>query len=171
MTLSVDLPNVYLKPGELIFSTCPTFVTTVLGSCISLTMINHKFKIGAIIHAMLPAYKENNSKDPFNYVDRSINYVLEQYGKKGINPGNIEAKLFGGANMFSDNILKSETVGSQNIRAAQNLIEQYGIRLVKSDVGGIVSRKIIFNTSTGDVWLKRINKNNALGQFIGTEAE
>lgn len=160
-----NLPGVYLKPGELIFAKNPTLVTTVLGSCISITMINHKLKIGAIIHAMLPYYKNSgdakNKKDPFNYVDRSIEFILSEFEKNGVKIKDIEAKLFGGANMFAGSNQKNGTIGYQNSKVAIEIMKQSGIEPVKIDVGGTQSRKIIFNTASGEVWLKRINRENS----------
>jgi chemotaxis protein CheD len=175
VNLPVNLPNIYLKPGELYFSKTPALVTTVLGSCISLTMVSHKLKVGAIIHALLPVCSDRNSgmpkKDPFNYVDCSVTYILSEFEKLGIKPGNIEAKLFGGSNMFSETNKRQDTIGSQNIKMAVSIVEKKGINLVKIDVGGIQSRKIIFHTSSGDVWLRRLNKEsqNSVIKLKGTD--
>ena len=44
-----------LKPGELLICREPHEVTTVLGSCVSITMFNARLGLAAICHAMLPS--------------------------------------------------------------------------------------------------------------------
>ncbi len=56
--LETTLPVIHLKAGEIYIAEKPTLVATVLGSCISVTMFNNRFKIGAICHGALPVYKK-----------------------------------------------------------------------------------------------------------------
>lgn len=43
--------NAFLKPGEAIVSPNPILVSTVLGSCIAVTMYSPEKRVGAICHA------------------------------------------------------------------------------------------------------------------------
>lgn len=159
---AADLPALYLKPGEFVISGEPAVITTVLGSCVSVTMFNPRLRIGAICHGLLPLCKDdgpcdNECGNGFRYVDCSVRLMLEEFRKKGIGHAEIEAKLFGGADMFAPQEIRpgNITVGRQNIEAAFKICEQERIPVLKSDTGGMYSRKIIFYPHTGDVYLKR----------------
>jgi chemotaxis protein CheD len=151
-----EVVTVYLKPGELIFCEHETLVTTVLGSCISVTMFHPKSRIGAICHALLP--QEKAKGEAFRYVDTSILNMLERFAGYGISRTRIEVKLFGGAEMLiaSRNSNRSVTVGSKNIEIALQVIKTEQLRLVASDFGGTQGRKIYFHTHTGEIFLKRL---------------
>jgi chemotaxis protein CheD len=99
--LETTLPVIHLKAGEIYIAENPTLVATVLGSCISVTMFNNRFKIGAICHGALPVYDKYKYGEPFKYVDFSISYMVSRLSNYGIKTSEIEVKLFGGADMFS----------------------------------------------------------------------
>jgi chemotaxis protein CheD len=46
--------NIFLKPGALYISEKPAIVSTILGSCIAVTIFNKRLKVGGICHALLP---------------------------------------------------------------------------------------------------------------------
>ena len=169
-------PVIYLKPGEMHLSAEPSRVTTVLGSCVSVTMFSPRLGVGAISHVMLPKCKcrghceegciyyfhggcQRNCADGFKYADCSMAAMLAKLRNLGIGNDELEIKLFGGSDMFSpdggkDNVIN---IGKQNIAAAMKIIEEEGLSLVTYDVGGTHGRKIIFYTHTGDILLKRLN--------------
>jgi chemotaxis protein CheD len=150
--------NIFLKPGEVYFSERPSIVSTVLGSCISVTMFSPERHIGAICHAVLP--EERASGEAFRYVDSSILTMLKGFDRYGIPRSRIEVKLFGGADMLPATPFKTRegSVGRQNIEIAMRVVEREKLRLVASDLGSTHGRKIFFNTHTGEILLKRLGK-------------
>ena len=158
--------TLYLKPGEIHFTRNPAIVTTVLGSCLSITMYNKRSKTAAICHAVMPS--PDNSKisggfkNKFQYVDSSIEWMIEQFKKNGIPPREIEIKMFGGAQMFPDKTKGkfSLAVGKKNIETAMKIFEKKHLRLTAWNIGGNRGRKLIFNTITGDVFAKYVNKTD-----------
>ncbi|HOP41774.1 MAG TPA: chemotaxis protein CheD, partial [Geobacteraceae bacterium] len=77
-----SIPKIFLKPGEMHFAVNPTIVTTVLGSCIAVTMYSKELHTGAICHAILP--EELMTGDPYRYVDSSIRAMLQRFQRHGI---------------------------------------------------------------------------------------
>ncbi len=160
------LPVYYLKPGELHIADRPGIVTTVLGSCVSVTMFNRRREIGAICHGLMPEQTEKhrsgrNNDDGFKYMDYSIKYMIDQFKSFGIEPLEIEAKLFGGADMFpkGEGDRKYLSVGKQNVRVALLTMEREGLTIQRRDIGGTQGRKLHFYIHTGDVFLKRIKRS------------
>lgn len=161
------LPHHYLKPGELLVTQEPMVISTLLGSCLSVTMFSPRRALGAICHGLLPICREageiscqNGCDNGLRYVSCAIFRMLDAFRQQGILPLEIDVKIFGGSDMFSRKEGKSATVGKQNIQKALEIIDGEGLKLVASDVGGERGRKIIFNTLTGEVWLKRLNQND-----------
>jgi chemotaxis protein CheD len=150
------IPKIYLKPGELHFAITPTIVSTVLGSCISITMHNPEHQLGVICHAVLP--EELVQGDPYRYVDSSVVAMVRMFDRYGIKKKDIEVKLFGGSEMLQqqENSCSGLTVGKQNILRALQIIENDKLNLLASDVGGTRGRKLLFHTHTGEVYLQRL---------------
>jgi chemotaxis protein CheD len=165
-TSGVIVTDIYLKPGEIFISDKPSVVKTILGSCISVTMFNSRLRIGSICHGMLPECNEMNGSNcaclkGIRYVDCSIRKMLEELHSMGILNDEIEVKLFGGADMFKTILCKPNTinVGEQNIKAAFKIMGDSNLRLVASDIGGSSGREIIFIPNTGEVFLKKLRRN------------
>lgn len=152
----VPIPTIYLKPGEYLFTLSPSIVSTVLGSCVSITMHNPEHQISSICHAVLP--EEIIPGEPYRYVDSSIAAMLRMFGRHGIHKMDLVVKLFGGSNILppSQNSYRDMTVGRQNILRAQQIIENEQLNLLASDVGGTRGRKLFFHTHTGEIYLKRL---------------
>lgn len=154
--------KIFLKPGEIFFSARPSIVSTVLGSCISVTMYSPRRHIGAICHAVLP--EEGAAGDAFRYVDSSILAMLKAFDRQGIPRSGIEVKMFGGADMLRTGPAGGSdgSVGRKNIEIARQVVERERLRLVASDLGGGQGRKIIFNTRTGEILLKRLRSSRGI---------
>ncbi len=162
----IGLKNVYLHPGEACFSSKPIVVSTVLGSCLSVTMFSKKIKYAGISHCQLPYCKTcdnegNDCADPFKYVSCTIKRMFKKFDELHINKYDIEVKLFGGADVLktASPEKRISTIGRQNIEMAVNTLAKYNITPIVTDVGGDLGRKIIFFTETGEVFLNRLKNN------------
>ena len=152
---------VFLKPGEMVVSSQPMAVTTLLGSCVAVTMFNPRLRLGAICHALLPCCRREtpcSQQESGKYVECAISLMLEQLNGRGVLNGEIEAKLFGGSDMFDTVDGRRLSVGRQNMEMALRKLEEASVRVLTRDLGGPRGRKIIFHTHTGEVFLKRLRK-------------
>lgn len=162
---ATDLPAVCLNPGRFYIADSPTLVTTVLGSCVSVTMFSPRLKVGAICHGLLPRCREDSlcaeaCMNGFRYVACSIRLMLKKCSEYGLGNNELEVKLFGGADMFppEDRVCGLNAVGRLNIQSALRILEAENMKILKSDTGGIQGRKILFYTHTGVVMLKRVRR-------------
>ncbi len=170
MGVATESKKFYLKPGELCMSHQPMMVTTVLGSCIAATMFHPLLGIGAICHAMQPVCRYRSQdchegcSEKYKYVACVISDMIERLKRLSINVKELEVKLFGGAVMLGNRAPEDrlKSIGQQNIEAALNVFERYGVQIKIAEVGGEYGRKIIFNSRTGEVLLKRIWRSTAI---------
>lgn len=149
--------NVFLKPGEIYISDRPAFVSTILGSCVSITLHSPETGAGAICHALLPS---GSLEDGFRYVDSTTQYIFDKLCTITGQSGGFEAKLFGGADLFSHDGKDSAglSIGQQNIKAARTALKKLGLTLAACDTSGPSGRKIFFYTHTGEVFMRHIRK-------------
>ena len=160
------LHNVYIQPGEACFSRNPLVVSTVLGSCLSVTMFSRKIKYAGISHCQLPNCRSCNLEcdhcdDPFKYVNCTIRVMIHKFEELDIPRNDIEVKIFGGADVLKSagSEKRISTVGRQNIQMAFETLAEYNMSAVSTDVGGPEGRKIFFLTGTGEIFLNRIKSN------------
>jgi chemotaxis protein CheD len=169
MKTDQELPTYFLKPGEICFTQEPALIRTVLGSCVTVTMLCRRLGIAAACHPVLPLCREGSSCRPGNcrqknkYVECVIPGMISLFQKRNVLLGELEVKLFGGANMFSRNGKQREIlhVGNMNVSMARQKISELELVIKSYDVGGNRGRKLLFDTRTGDVWVKKFQENNA----------
>lgn len=159
------LPTIYLKPAEIVVCERPTKVVTVLGSCVSVTMHNRRLGLGSICHGTMPRNKKCVSctgycDEAFKFVSCSIRYMIDVFKHHNVLNNEIEVKLFGGADTLASK--KENTIGSQNVKAALDIVTQERLKVIAADVGDAFGRKLIFFSHTGEVFIKRL-KNSAYG--------
>lgn len=166
-----EKPRIYLKPGELCIGKRPVVVTTVLGSCVSATFYHQATGLSAICHALQP---QCSSGEPcpercpvrYRYAVCAIQAMTQQMISRGVRPREIEVKLFGGAALIGGSHPKTTAIsmGRQNVTAAIESIHECGLVLKVMDVGGSFGRKIIFDTATGEILMKRLRRTDGAGQ-------
>jgi chemotaxis protein CheD len=156
--------EIFLQPGELFVAPSGYQIRTILGSCVSMTLWHPASATGGMSHFLLPtrscAVKEADWDG--KYGDEALQIMLAQLRGLGIAPAQCQAKVFGGGNMFPDHIRDGVvTVGMRNGQVARELLQQHGIRLVSESLYGVGHRQIIFDVSTGDVWVHQVRPSQA----------
>ncbi|MEO5378808.1 MAG: chemotaxis protein CheD [Magnetococcus sp. DMHC-6] len=154
--MALDDPSKpFLLPGAIFAKNGAYVITTVLGSCIAVCMWDTSRKVGGMNHYKLPLWNGDGLPSP-KFGNIAIEKLLEALLDMGCQKRNIIAKVFGGGAVIqsSSGLLN---VGERNIDAARDILNQLGIPIVASDVGGELSRKIIFNTEDGSILMKKAN--------------
>ena len=153
--------SAYLKPGEVIISANPILISTVLGSCVAVTLYAPLKGVGAICHAMLPNIRP--AEDNLLYVDRAVRYIYCKMLEYGCESADLVVKLFGGAQVLVGTYTRENwaSVGEQNIRQARQTLHQLGLVVTKTDIGGNLGRKLFFSIKTGDVYLRKLKSRRS----------
>lgn len=143
----------YLRPGTIFCTNLEYDITTVLGSCVAICLWDPSTKVGGMNHYMLPFWNGEGLPSP-KYGNIAIVKLIEKIYSLGASRGKVKAKIFGGSSNFQDSsVLK---VSDRNITIACDLLNDAGIPIINSAVGGKYGRKIIFSTATGTVRLKKL---------------
>jgi chemotaxis protein CheD len=146
----------FLHPSTIWISKEPYWVTTVLGSCVSICLFDKKKCIGGINHFMLPYWNGEGLESP-RYGNVAILQLYKKMLDLGAKKEDIICKIFGGAEVLGDQP-SVFNVGQRNVELARKVILEMGIPVVSSSTGGKQGRKIHFNTGTGEVLQKYLAK-------------
>lgn len=153
--IGIHSVNAYLKPGEVIISRNPILVSTILGSCVAVTMYSASKGVGAICHAIFPHH--TNKEASLHYVDTAIRHIFKKMIEYEAT-ADMVVKLFGGAQVLAgaDYGEDRKSIGELNIQQAKRTLRQMGLTIAREDVGGPRGRKLLFSIKTGDVLLRRL---------------
>ena len=145
----MSLPKHLLYPADIFVNKTPHIVSTVLGSCISVCLYDPALEQGAINHFILPQWNGHDLAT-MKYGNLAIIRILEELLILGSKYENVIAKVFGGAEVLTGAPTKFH-IGRRNAQIAYEILKEFKIPILLSDVGGNRGRKINFNTLTGEV--------------------
>lgn len=150
------IKSYYLFPGNIFVHREPHIVTTVLGSCVSVCLWDPLKRMGGINHYMLPLWNGEGLASP-RYGNIAITRLIEKMLRFGSDKKDLRAKVFGGGEVLSTS-KGIMNIGERNATLATDMLKAEGIPIISSDVGGATGRKVIFNTCTGTVLMKKLRK-------------
>jgi len=148
----------FLYPAALFASNTPYTVNTILGSCVAVCLWDPVTKAGGINHFMLPLWNGQGLASP-KFGNIAIEKLLDKMSSFGCHKNNLKAKVFGGAEVIETSYTQFH-IGGRNIKLAYEMLEELKIPIIRSSVGGKLGRKIIYETGTGDVRQKYIQKQD-----------
>jgi chemotaxis protein CheD len=151
----------YLLPGGLFATREPHLVQTVLGSCVSVCLIDPQLGYAGINHFMLPVWKGDGLASP-KYGNVAMDELLRKMLSMGCSQHRLVAKVFGG----SDLLHNSYKIGDRNVEVALHSLEQQKITVVARSVGGKLGRKLVLDTQSGGVSMHLINNTRGAARPV-----
>lgn len=151
-----EYPVHFLYPAAMWIEKQPHRVHTILGSCVAVCLYDPVLQIGGINHYMLPYWNGQGLASP-KYGNIAIEKLIEKMLFLGSKRENLKAKVFGGGEVIETTINQFQ-IGERNIQVAQEMLRERGIMIAGSSLGGKLGRKLEFNTLTGEVKMKFIEK-------------
>lgn len=149
-----EINEVFLNPGDFYFGEGHTRISTLLGSCVSITLWHPRHRIGGMCHYMLAERQRPSGTPPDGrFGSEAFELFLHNVKAAGTRPSEYQAKLFGGANMLSGPDGKQMDIGPRNVAYGRQLLVDRQIALMVEHVGGSGRRKLHFDLWSGDVWL------------------
>ena len=163
-------PRHVIHAGEFLFTSSPTVIETLLGSCIAITMWHPERKLGGMCHFALPhASPEFEERGDLNgrYALDSVMLFKKALMKHNLAVEDMIVKVFGGGDMSRTYHLKEvdtenrNPIGHKNASAAFEHLMNHDFSIVVGDIGEFGYRKVKFDLSTGDVWVKFVGEKSA----------
>lgn len=147
-------PSVFVPAGRVHCSRTAARISTVLGSCVSVCLWDHRQCIGGMNHFVLPDGPAED--EPTRYGVSAMAALLRGMDALGCRRADLLAKVFGGAMVlpFVDEAVP--TVGERNALFAVSELRKAGIPLVAQRTGGRDGLTIRFHTWNGDVLVRPV---------------
>ena len=155
MAVSVFERNrVYLHPGQMAAGAGPGIVTTILGSCVAVTLHDPESGVGGINHFLLPHAPKGEASP--RYGDVALPRLLLSVLRLGANRDRLVAKVVGGACVLDVYRDKWAHVGRQNSDAALELLHALDIPVIHHEIGGNRGRRVAFQPRSGDLIVRTL---------------
>lgn len=142
---------------------CPpdTITTIGLGSCVGIAIRDTVVKKGGLVHVMLPdSTQVKSNQNIAKFADTGIPELVKRLEAIGCKKSNMEAKIAGGAQMFSfQNKTELLGVGQRNVEASKKTLKSLGIPLKAEDCGENYGRTVTFDPATGNYEIKAVGKS------------
>lgn len=146
-----------INVGELHASAQPAVVQTLLGSCVAAALYDPVSRVGGMNHFLLPdANGEPDNRNRFGI--HAMETLINSLMKLGADRRRMEAQLFGGANVLA-NITSRPSVGERNAAFARAFLEQEGIRITNTQLGGDRGLHVRFETHTGKAVFRQVGRD------------
>lgn len=153
MSSAIVTKDYFLKPGYIFLTAQPTKICTILGTGVALALFDTKNKIGGMSQFILPQIK---GEPRSIFAEPSIMGLLKMFHQIGSKKIDLEAHLFGGATRQNDE-MKMKTLGENNAKQALKILKKMNVKLSGSDLGGHRGRKIVFNNTTGEIIIAKVD--------------
>ena len=176
--------SVFLAPGDYFVGDARHRVSTLLGSCVTITLWQAQRRLGAMSHFLLaergaarsaqstPAASRRSATPralDARYGVEALSLMLAELAELGVLAAECEAKIFGGGDMFPGHRRGAGmNVGQRNGDAARAMLQARGIRVVSHSLFGVGHRKIVFDLATGHVWARQEDTSGNDSAFMTT---
>ncbi len=157
--------DIFLLPGDYFVGGAGQRVRTLLGSCVSIALWDPVRRIGAMSHCLLTGRRGGGRPDA-RYCEDALALMLAELAALGAAPGDLQAKVFGGGNMFPALVGRDGDVGRRNGEVACALLAAAGIPVLSQSLYGIGHRRIQFDLANGDVWSRQDKPTNVAAGVV-----
>jgi chemotaxis protein CheD len=130
-------------------------VTYSLGSCLGICIYDPQKKVGGLLHIMLPESRIDAQKAvsaPFMFVDTGVPRLFHALYNLGAERHRVVVKVAGGAQLLDEQGIFN--IGARNLQALKALLAHNGYTIHAQDVGGLSSRTVRMDLTTGDITIK-----------------
>lgn len=171
-------------PGEF-YATCQAeLIITLVGSCISVVLIDPVNEVCGMNHFMLsgdscynPVFTSKEGKYGIFAMELLIDKMINLGGCKRY----FQAKVFGGGSVLPTYSDYTESVPVNNIQFILKYLSDENIPVISSDIGGVEGRKVYFITEKCAVFVKKIytpavrkiqaiEERSYISQMVGPES-
>lgn len=162
---SLFAQRVVIGVGDVAASNNPgvTLSTYALGSCVAVVAYDPLAHAGAILHLMLPQSSISPGKaavQPAMFADTGFPVFMAKLAGLRADLSRLKFFLAGGAAVLQG--IDPFKIGVRNIEAVKQHVQQRGLHVIATDLGGVVNRTVHLNIGTGDVTVKLPNTVESL---------
>lgn len=140
-------PARFVHAGEVLAASSAVSYTTILGSCVSVCLLDSRAGVGGINHFVLPESRSDR-EDPTRFGRTAVPLLIERMVEAGASTQRMVAKVFGGSSLLAG-VESARRIGDANIRVALEELQKSRITVISQDTSGARGRKLIFRVPDG----------------------
>lgn len=146
--LKVTTANMYIGKAPTVL------LADAVETCVTVAIWEPESCIGGMVEVMMPECTDEFAAftEVSQYADTGIRELVRRLRVAGANPECLEAKVAGGSTlgkMYHE--ADSRNIGIDNIVAVKRNLEACGIKLISEDIGGDISRRVLFYPANGEL--------------------
>lgn len=146
--------RVFVHPGKLAASATPCRITTILGSCVAVSLHDPAAGVGGINHFLLPRAPRGEVSARFG--DHALPQLLDAVERLGARRERLVAKVVGGACVLDAFRDKTTHLGNQNVLMAFETLHLMRLPVMMAETGGSKGRHVTFHPHTGDLVVRTL---------------
>ncbi|HWK88381.1 MAG TPA: chemotaxis protein CheD [Longimicrobium sp.] len=157
--------TMYVKVAQHAVGGAPdTLVTLGLGSCVAILLHDPQARVGGLAHVLLPEPALSRDRgNHYKFASTAVPAMLEDLAARGARASRLEARLVGGAAMFSTLMVPGTlNMGERNIRAAREALKRAGIPIRAEAVGGDYGRSVRFAVGAGRTVVSSVGRGDVV---------
>jgi len=144
------IARVFLKPGEFHIARGPAVIETLVGSCVTVCVLNIKNGQGAMNHFLRDRPGAEEVTNVGELGTTATRHIIESLLTCDDRRSCYRAVVLGGAAVL-DHSGRFQDIGAANVRAAMEVLKEHRIQVLATDVGGKKGRRVRFDTQKGVV--------------------
>lgn len=137
--------SITLHPGDVACVDRGDRLETLLGSCVSILLTDPRRTLGAMCHVVHAGHPPPERPADTAYGEAALAHLGRCLRRRGIDPRQCQAWVYGGGNMFPDRIgdaPEQGNIGAVNALWAMQAVQAAGIEVLGASVGGHAYRKL-----------------------------
>ncbi len=142
------MKTIAVKPMKCEFANEGLLWIDKIATGVGIILFNPQHRIAAGLHILRGLSQGRNTENPAYFADTAIEYVIQEFQKRGV-VGQISVAIAGGAAMMSSG--ESENVGARLVSTVKTLLEKKNLAIKLESVGGSKLRTIILNIDEGKI--------------------
>jgi chemotaxis protein CheD len=150
--------DLFLHPGEFTVQSQPLCIKTILGSCVAVCLWDPQTQIGGLNHFLLARPGRGDLCDN-RFGSIATPALITGMQRAGAALARLTAFVIGGGHPL--HVLSALPIGAENAAIALEILEAHGIAVQHQDTGGAFGRKLLFNTDSGMLIVRRLGRDTA----------
>ena len=136
---------------------------TGIGSCIGLALRDNQCHASGLAHVVLPSSKQADDAyvAPGKYADKAVNFLARGLVSMGAEIQRMGAKLVGGAQVLANGGFD----GHKNVESVRSELGKHNIKVIAEDVGSTYGRSMKFDTSSGEIVVRRYRQLGGIAEL------
>ncbi|MBW2149964.1 MAG: chemotaxis protein CheD [Deltaproteobacteria bacterium] len=150
----------HLRPGYIFANSEPSLISVELGSGVVVCLWDKVLGIGGMGHYQFPR-PQRKDRPTAKFGLMSVTTLIKMLMKMGCQKENLQAQIFGGGHRYN----YAKNLGYRNVKVAKQMLKRSRIPIVSEDVGGVLSRRILFHTRTNEVLCMKTPKSRQMDWY------